>query len=115
VIWAKFPYYLQPFPAINAPWMDTDWWQGANHRPATTHLNLSAGFFLKLLSVFFSLLVDAFVKSYNPFKFFGIVKSQKFASIVIPAKQTVSQFAKDVIPDSPAQPGVIRNPISTDS
>ena len=29
---------------------------------------------------------------------------------VIPAEQNVSQFAKDVIPDSPAQPGVIRNP-----
>jgi hypothetical protein len=29
---------------------------------------------------------------------------------VIPAEETVSQFAKYVIPDSPAQPGVIRNP-----
>jgi hypothetical protein len=29
---------------------------------------------------------------------------------MISACQTVSQFGKDVIPDSPAQPGVIRNP-----
>jgi hypothetical protein len=41
-----------------------------------------------------------------------IQKSMKlhFVKLEIPASQTVSQFAKDVIPDSPAQPGVIRNP-----
>jgi hypothetical protein len=39
-----------------------------------------------------------------------VVKSQKSASFVIPAKQTVPQFVKYVIPGRPAQPGVIRNP-----
>jgi len=41
-----------------------------------------------------------------------IAISQKSASIVIAAKQTVSQSAKGVISGTgPAQPGVIRNPV----
>jgi hypothetical protein len=36
--------------------------------------------------------------------------SEHLGSPVIPPSQTVSQFAKGVIPDSPAQPGVTRNP-----
>jgi hypothetical protein len=40
-------------------------------------------------------------------EFVKVPISSKF---VIPAKQTVSQYVKDVIPDSPAQPGMIRNP-----